>query len=161
MPALRRLHEHLSRLPAIGRLLLLVFHPGTAGYQPGYAPFARTVRRQCFGLLALLLLLGRMPGQDRPRRTDLRVAAGDGRKEPDRLAQKVHGQRYGLRHGRSGPFLRGCRSGPHRGIPAPLRTQQQVEPWYAYGRDIPHFARSTFNARWKAGKVKSEKPTER
>ena len=34
-------------------------------------------------------------------------------------------------------------------------------PWYAYGRDIPHFARSTFNARWKAGKVKSEKPTER
>ena len=37
----------------------------------------------------------------------------------------------------------------------------KLNPWYAYGRDIPHFARSTFNARWKAGKVKSEKPTER
>ena len=36
-----------------------------------------------------------------------------------------------------------------------------LNPGYAYGRDIPHFARSTFNARWKAGKVKSEKPTER
>lgn len=37
----------------------------------------------------------------------------------------------------------------------------KLNPWYAYGRDMPHFARSTFNARWKAGKVKSEKPTER
>ena len=27
--------------------------------------------------------------------------------------------------------------------------------------EMPRFARSTFNARWKAGKVKSEKPTER
>lgn len=161
MPALRRLHEHLSRLPAIGRLLLLVFHPGTAGYQPGYAPFARTVRRQCFGLLALLLLLGRMPGQDRPRRTDLRVAAGDGRKEPDRLAQKVHGQRYGLRHGRSGPFLRGCRSGPHRGIPAPLRTQQQVEPLVCLrARHTPlrpkHLQRPV-----ESGQSQIRKPTER
>ena len=37
----------------------------------------------------------------------------------------------------------------------------KLNPWYAYGRDMPRFARSTFNARWKAGKVKSEKPTER
>lgn len=33
----------------------------------------------------------------------------------------------------------------------------KLNPWYAYGRDIPHFARSTFNARWKAGKGSNPK----
>ena len=93
MFALRRLHEHLPRLPAVGRLLLLVFHSGPAGDQSGNAAFAGTVRRKRVGLFALLFLLECLSCPDRSGRTDLRVAAGDGRRRRGRRTKKTNGRR--------------------------------------------------------------------
>ena len=95
MFALRRLYEYLSRLPAVGRLLLLVFHPRPAGNQLGDAALARTLCGQRVGLFAVLLLLERLSGADRPGRTDLRVAAGDGCRRRGRYPQETDGRGNG------------------------------------------------------------------
>ena len=127
MPALRRLHEYLPRLPALGRLFLLLFHPRAAGHQPVDAAFAEAPPRQCLGLLAVLLLLGRMPGDDRPRGTDLRMAAGVGAHAFGRPGKETDGQRHGLHHGRATTILRRHRAGPRRGTSPARRAQQPVQ----------------------------------
>ena len=93
--AVRRLQKYLSCLPAVGRLLLLVFHPRPAGNQLGDAALARTLCGQRVGLFAVLLLLERLSGADRPGRTDLRVAAGDGCRRRGRYPQETGGRGNG------------------------------------------------------------------
>lgn len=127
MPALRRLYEYLPCLPALGRLFLLLFHPRAAGHQPVDAAFAEAPPRQCLGLLAVLLLLGRMPGDDRPRGTDLRMAAGVGAHASGRPGKETDGQRHGLHHGRATTILRRHRAGPRRGASPARRAQQPVQ----------------------------------
>lgn len=114
VPALRRLHEHLSGLPPFGRLLLLLFYPRAAGHQPLDAAFAAAAPRQCLGLHALLLLLGRLPGEDRPRRADLPLAAAARFAASGRSGEEDGRQGDGFRHGRSAPLLRRHRPRPRR-----------------------------------------------
>ena len=74
---------------------LLVFHPRPAGNQHGDAALARTLCGQRVGLFAVLLLLERLSGADRPGRTDLRVAAGDGCRRRGRYPQETGGRGNG------------------------------------------------------------------
>ena len=83
--------------------------------------------KQCLGLLAVLLLLGRMPGDDRPRGTDLRMAAGVGAHASGRPGKETDGQRHGLHHGRATTILRRHRAGPRRGASPARRAQQPVQ----------------------------------
>ena len=98
-----------------------------AGHQPVDAAFAEAPPRQCLGLLAVLLLLGRMPGDDRPRGTDLRMAAGVGAHASGRPGKETDGQRHGLHHGRATTILRRHRAGPRRGASPARRAQQPVQ----------------------------------
>ena len=99
----------------------------SGGYQPVDAAFAEAPPRQCLGLLAVLLLLGRMPGDDRPRGTDLRMAAGVGAHASGRPGKETDGQRHGLHHGRATTILRRHRAGPRRGASPARRAQQPVQ----------------------------------
>ena len=71
------------------------FIPGPLGNQLGDAALARTLCGQRVGLFAVLLLLERLSGADRPGRTDLRVAAGDGCRRRGRYPQETGGRGNG------------------------------------------------------------------
>ena len=80
------------------------------------------------GLLAVLLLFGRLPGADRPRGADLHVAAAVGRDAPGRSGEEALGQRHGFRHGRTATLLRRHRPGPCGGETAALRARERAQP---------------------------------
>ena len=104
----------LSGLPPFGRLLLLLFHSRAAGHQPLDAALAAAAPRQCLGLHALLLLLGCLPGEDRPRGADLPLAAAARFAASGRSGEEDGRQGDGFRHGRSAPLLRRHRPRPRR-----------------------------------------------
>ena len=124
---LKCLHEHLPGLPALGRLLLLLFHTRTAGHQPRHAPFAEGPPRQRLGLLAVLLLLGGMPREDRPRRADLQVAPAARRAAPGRSEEKGGRQGHGCGNGLPETVLRSHRTGPHGRKTAPPATRKRTQ----------------------------------
>ena len=91
-------------LSPFGRILLLLLHPRTAGHQPLDAALAQAPPRQRLGLLALLLLLARLPGENRPGRTNLPLApaarprpSGRPRQEGGRQGDGCHHARAALR----------------------------------------------------------------
>lgn len=107
--------------------------------------------------LAVLLLLGRMPGDDRPRGTDLRMAAGVGAMHLADPVKKLTVKGMDFIMGGRRRFYGGialARVAEH--LPHAV-LNNRFNPWSAPGRDMPPFAPKTFNALWKRGEVKSGK----
>lgn len=119
---------NLPRLPSFGRLLLLVLHPRTAGHQPLDAALAGAPPRQRLGLLAVLLLLGGLSGEDRPRGADLHVAAAARRAGAGRPHEKTRRERHGFRNERDKAFLRRHRAGTRGRETAALRRRERAQP---------------------------------
>ena len=132
------------------------FIPG-AGHQPVDAAFAEAPPRQCLGLLAVLLLLGRMPGDDRPRGNRFTHGGRSWRPCIARPVKKLTVKGMDFIMGGRRRFYGGialARVAEH--LPHAV-LNNRFNPWSAPGRDMPPFAPKTFNALWKRGEVKSGK----
>jgi len=90
-------------------------------------------------------------------RTDLRVAAGDGCRRRGRYPQETGGRGNGRGDAHKALFYTGLKLIPW--VPR-FVYNNRFNPWCA-GREMPHFARRSFNELWKEGKIATEKKEKR
>lgn len=103
------------------------FIPGPLGINLGMLRSPKAHHGNVSAWLAVLLLLGGMPREDRPRRADLQVAPAARRAAPGRSEEKGGRQGHGCGNGLPETVLRSHRTGPHGRKTAPPATRKRTQ----------------------------------